>query len=542
MPALQDSQQGDADRVEHDGRSLHEIEPSQRISRVLVLGDGNFSFSLAVARFLWGEDGARGRTERKNGDRRHTTREDQDQDPDGTLRVDAMDSPYARALMDAGSGKTPAHEYFHLPPRDESLHITTTSFDTYEQVCSKYHDARGIIERLGRYQGLLHVRHEVNAWELEKLELQAPLGLDFIVWNHPHLGTEDFRLHRFLLAHFFKSAFSALKPGGRVLVSLVHGQDARWEITEQAVRSGFVLEHVEPFKEHLFPGYEPKRNRTGASFKNSGTKRHTGQDMNSSVWRFLKPVGTKVVSETVPAGETVEDQKNEDAEQSAVASVSSSKGLTAVPVEPLQARGVEAKGEPFQCSQCGKVLTSARGLKSHIQGVHTLNKYGSNWRPDMERSIACGHPGCDKKFALEEAAWQHRVNKHTSVENTELDGIPDARAAPPTRISAESGYPPADQSEPPFGSVDVGHGADAEPASMTAGDTDGEFTYYPCPTCGQAVVRRTWGMLLHLEQLKPVLGLDMRCPTASCGRTFIEGRALVQHYKFCRVGGWKGSA
>ncbi|KAJ3301204.1 hypothetical protein HDU93_006908, partial [Gonapodya sp. JEL0774] len=165
---------------------------------------------------------------------------------------------------------------------------------------------------------------------------------------------------------------------------------------------------------------------------------------------------------------------------------------------------------------------------SHVRGAHELKKYGTDWRPNMPRDIPCGHMGCDKVFAMEEAAWQHRINKHTSVDNTELEGVPDTRAAPPTDIPSGT-LPDSGQSE----------NSTVEYSTATAGDQDGEFAYYPCPTCGQAVVRRSWGMLLHLEQLKPVLGLDMRCPAVGCGRTFIEGRALVQHYKFCRLGAEK---
>ena len=32
------------------------------------------------------------------------------------------------------------------------------------------------------------------------------LQLSAVAWNHPHLGVEDFRLHKFLMAHFFPAA------------------------------------------------------------------------------------------------------------------------------------------------------------------------------------------------------------------------------------------------------------------------------------------------------------------------------------------------
>jgi hypothetical protein len=55
----------------------------------------------------------------------------------------------------------------------------------------------------------LQVLHSINAWELPR---HFPgLKLDVVAWNHPHLGVEDFRLHKFLMAHFFESLRNSLK-------------------------------------------------------------------------------------------------------------------------------------------------------------------------------------------------------------------------------------------------------------------------------------------------------------------------------------------
>ena len=99
--------------------------------------------------------------------------------------------------------------------------------------------------------GLLQVLHGINAWQIQD---QFPgLEFDAIVWNHPHLGVEDFRLHKFLMAHFFHSVTRCLKPSGFASVSLVQGQDERWEITAQARKMGLALfKNVSP-PVFLFP-------------------------------------------------------------------------------------------------------------------------------------------------------------------------------------------------------------------------------------------------------------------------------------------------
>eukprot|EP00438_Fugacium_kawagutii_P015993 Skav236587 [mRNA] locus=scaffold529:103712:107679:+ [translate_table: standard] len=68
--------------------------------------------------------------------------------------------------------------------------------------------------------------YQVNAWDLSET-FGDGVQWDLIAWNHPHLGTEDFRLHQFLLAHFFASVAKHLRPNGRVVLTLLEGQALR---------------------------------------------------------------------------------------------------------------------------------------------------------------------------------------------------------------------------------------------------------------------------------------------------------------------------
>lgn len=80
------------------------------------------------------------------------------------------------------------------------------------------------------------------------------------------------------------------------------------------------------------------------------------------------------------------------------------------------------------------------------------------------------------------------------------------------------------------------------------------YMYVPCVVCGQAVLDTpdhaqeshgpSFGMLLHLESLKPIVGMSMECPLrrldangerwCTVDRRFIERRALEQHFRMCR--------
>lgn len=111
---------------------------------VLILGDGNFSFSLALHR----------------------------------------DKALAASLFPAKN----------LKVQEETPRLVCTSFDSRAQLLEKYQDFQDIEREL---LGLgADLKHGVNAWSLSET---FTLQFDFIVWNHPHLGTEDFRLHRFWL-------------------------------------------------------------------------------------------------------------------------------------------------------------------------------------------------------------------------------------------------------------------------------------------------------------------------------------------------------
>ncbi len=139
---------------------------------VLILGDGNFSFSLALAELL---------------------------------------------------NAAPELKYFDLPFR--SL-VTSTSFDSHSHLVTKYPESVHILDHMRKYANFT-IEHDVNACQLAIHYPEA--RFDVIIWNHPHLGTEDFKRHQFLLAHFFKSVTDVLSDskGSLICVSLVEGSYCR---------------------------------------------------------------------------------------------------------------------------------------------------------------------------------------------------------------------------------------------------------------------------------------------------------------------------
>jgi hypothetical protein len=136
-----------------------------------------------------------------------------------------------------------------------------------------------------------------------------------------------------------------------------------------------------------------------------------------------------------------------------------------------------------------------RAYRQHVHTVHELQKFGSDWAPNREKTFKCF---CEKMFADQEALYQHKVNKHTKLELKDL--------------GLESGHKLSD---------DLGD------------ERDSEYNYIPCTVCGQSRLVGDYGAILHLEGLKPCIEKDMKCP--GCQGGFIEQRALLQHWKFCRL-------
>ena len=173
-----------------------------------------------------------------------------------------------------------------LFPRTTSAPLITrlvaTTFDDHHSLCLKYPESVHILEKL-REKGA-EVQSRINA-----IALPDTLGtFSAIVFNHPHLGVEDAGCHRILLAHFFHSSKERLRPNGQVFVSLVEGQCERWNLVEEAARAGFALVQVLPLDLSKFPEYEIKRTHSGRSFVNEHSKKQSNYSQTSTFYCFVK--------------------------------------------------------------------------------------------------------------------------------------------------------------------------------------------------------------------------------------------------------------
>ncbi|KAJ3121415.1 hypothetical protein HK098_003676 [Nowakowskiella sp. JEL0407] len=321
------------------------------------------------------------------------------------------------------------------------------------------------------------------------------------------------------MAHFFKSAESVVDSNGiiagRVILSLVSGQAERWSVFEQSRRSGLVVTERSRFQEELFVGYECKRNKTGQTFKNLNTKKWFGE-MQSELLRFERVgEGDELSAEleklklNLGNTELAAHGSAQVVEEKSEKVISGMSKTLEVQIRKNRVKRPNVVGN-FQCPHCEKKLTSTRSYTQHIHMVHELGLFND------KGEFICNQ--CAKKFSRQSDLEQHFISKHEKIDTDSL---------------VSGNRPEIGGKILDFDNVE------------SLGD---DYEYYPCPDCGQSVIKQDWGMELHLETLKPAVGLGMTCPLCVKDyeedkegsivkkmKTFCERRALFQHYKFCRV-------
>lgn len=152
-----------------------------------------------------------------------------------------------------------------------SAQLTATGIDTKEQLCAKYKDSPFVLKQLESIPSnlIVTINHGVNAIETNESTVYVPRA-DHVMFHHPHVGTEDAALHARFLSHLFHSVSKHwMKNGGIFHLTLVNGQSERWKCLDAAERQGFSLltrQHFSP-PPVATSTYHFRRHQTGKSFE-----------------------------------------------------------------------------------------------------------------------------------------------------------------------------------------------------------------------------------------------------------------------------------
>ena len=134
----------------------------------------------------------------------------------------------------------------------------------------------------------VRVEHGVNAIVMPGSEPthSSIKRCQHVIFNHPHIGTESAALHRRFLSHLFHTVDQHwLAPNGVFHLTLILGQADRWNCLDAATKHGFTLLNRDTFRPPPPPPskssigtetyFKSRRHQSGRSFANRSTGSET---------------------------------------------------------------------------------------------------------------------------------------------------------------------------------------------------------------------------------------------------------------------------
>ena len=297
-----------------------------------------------------------------------------------------------------------------LSPR---ISLTASTFDSPADLAAKHPGAAAHLDALK----LRSVRVMCGVDAVRPPASLASQRFDHVIFNHPHLGVEDAQRHQSLLSHVFAALSPLLKEGtGRLHLTLVGGQSARWEAEDRAALAGLSLERRSPFP-HL-DGFERRR-----TLNNRSDFRYAGKTLGSTTLTLLRgPRPGEVLSAAGSWGELLlglrDDADRDDAGEVAAADARrpTRPHLLAVRSD-LHIRARAARSRAFgarlavvrQGRRCGKDL---RALRPRLlkRGRAAAARAGTPQQRRGRRGIA--HRGRCPPPALGRPRWGARHRCH----------------------------------------------------------------------------------------------------------------------------------
>lgn len=357
----------------------------------------------------------------------------------------------------------------------ELVQLLATGLDSKESLLAKYKDSNFLLKGL---QGLdktekrcgkrgehdsekmsLHVsvHHGVNAIcravpELPPFPFDNLLGSNsnnnsrahHVVFHHPHLGTEDAVLHAQFLCHLFHSVANVwlmesnnkgedgennhtatattLLHSGCFHLTLVIGQFVRWKCAVAAQRHGMVLIHQRPFRPPQVenPYYQHRRHQTGKSFAArapAGSETYTFARCNTGD-------NTQPKVSLPDKGDDSSTKKKQIEDFISALLESTDAGRESKDANSKSSNNNNHSNSNnvvmFACPHCNKAFREERSRKCHVKSVH--GSQGDNKRK-REDAMTYSCSLCQSKdgegprlFQTAKALAAHQKAKHLQDE------------------------------------------------------------------------------------------------------------------------------
>ena len=380
-----------------------EVERHDQKLTFLVLGDGDFSFSLDLCRFL-DTFLATKYSKKKMNDITTIISEACVEEDRMEVRVTGIDS------MDE----------LKLKYRDiDSILRKIRSLDC----CTKENDCRNgdkikKRKRCGKFKefhGKLSVSifHDINAiqpWN-QLLKNDSPSFAfpvnhhSHVIFNHPHLGREDAMLHARFISHLFYSTRNHwLREGGVIHITLVLGQCERWKCLDSAKFHNMYLLHRGLFRPPPSPGIVYKMMGAVDQAKKGDFHLHYHERRHQN--------GRSFANRANGGSETLTFGRMEDKELHKLCS-------TQLPWTTAEFETCNEKNFNFTCSICQKSFREKRSLKNHMKSAHdnvdnnaTSGRCNNNIQEKQYLCELCGQLQIQKVFSTLQALDDHKRSKH----------------------------------------------------------------------------------------------------------------------------------
>lgn len=162
-----------------------------------------------------------------------------------------------------------------------NFRIIATIYDSEKDLASKYPESSKYLKELSNNKNItllydINATLDLNKQLNDKLHNSNNFGdevnrlykFDHIIFNFPHLGVESFELHKILIGHFIHQSKKILKnENSKIYLTLTQFQSEKWMLFEMINLNKCFIFNRYKFHEENFQFYNMKRHQNGKSFK-----------------------------------------------------------------------------------------------------------------------------------------------------------------------------------------------------------------------------------------------------------------------------------
>ena len=516
---------------------------TEDVTSFLTLGDGDFSYSLDLARYLAssGSFVSVSSTQTPLDDvsaidsgQEATTKKSRCQfiatgiDSHDELIQKYKDAPFFLRHLQAMNKTSPNDSQTNRSPVDIKIgHGINAIVDTTDRKPATNHND-------GADDGSSAEAIQSTLIESTSINGKFIFESDHVIFNHPHLGREDAELHSRFLCHLLHSAAQFwMKPSGGVFhLTLVRGQYERWKCDEAAERNGLVLLEKNEFR----PPPPPSSNTNhadgaGTTSGRNRTQKQRQQQKQRTYYQYRRH----------HTGKSFESRRAEGGSQTFTfgrANDSPSYVATCVPWQHTAQSLQETNNDNQQqqhhqlpkpslpCPFCAKTFVEERSRKCHIRDKHkddvTTNARDSKKQKQEHESSQFHHQRQPELFYYCELCQPKESGSRRQFPSAQAlqDHVRAVHTAKHKKIL-------------PDWAKNLGSVAATSTAEQ---DVDRVVNFGSCAICG-LVFREQSHARQHGKEFVPPPTLSEEVPAkfqcSFCSKTFREDRARKQHENFC---------